>query len=47
MNKQILVSSLKRLYQNGRVTKDSLRSMVEKGQIDGGNYREITGDNYD
>lgn len=46
MIKQAIVNSLKRLYISGRVNKEKLRSMVEKGQINSNDYKEITGDNY-
>ena len=40
----ILVSSLKRLYAAGRVTKEQIRERAEKGTITEVDYQEITGE---
>lgn len=42
----ILVSSLKRLYTAGRVTKEQIGERVEKGTITEADYQEITGEIY-
>lgn len=41
-----LVSSLKRLYDTERITRDQLSERVEKGIIDAEEYQYITGDDY-
>ena len=43
----ILVSSLKRLYAAGRVTKEQIRERAEKGTITEADYQEITGEAYE
>ncbi|NBH98558.1 XkdX family protein [Anaerotruncus sp. 1XD22-93] len=43
----ILVSSLKRLYAAGRVTKEQIRERAEKGTITEVDYQEITGEAYE
>ena len=42
----ILVESLKRLYDAGRVTKKQLKDCVESGVITEENYKHITGEDY-
>nr|DAM99585.1 MAG TPA: hypothetical protein [Caudoviricetes sp.] len=41
---RILVESLKRLYENGRVTKAQLQNRVEKGVISIDEYNYIIGE---
>ena len=41
---RILVESLKRLYESGRVTKDQLGKRVEKGTISQQEYDYIVGE---
>lgn len=41
---RILVESLKRLYENGKVTKEQLQKRVEKGTITIEEYNYITGE---
>lgn len=42
----VLVSSLKRLYAVGRVTKEQIEERVKKGMITEADYQEITGEIY-
>lgn len=42
---RILVESLKRLYENNRVTKIQLQKRVEKGVISIDDYNYIVGEN--
>lgn len=42
----ILVTSLKRLYGTGKLTKEQVAERVEKGTISAEEYREITGEAY-
>ena len=41
---RILIESLKRLYESGRVTKDQLSKRVEKGIISQQDYDYIVGE---
>ena len=41
---RILVESLKRLYENGKVTKEQLQKRGEKGTITIEEYNYITGE---
>ena len=41
---RILIESLKRLYESGRVTKDQLNKRVEKGIISQQEYDYIVGE---
>lgn len=43
----ILVNSLTRLYESGRLTKEQIKERVEKGSINEGEYQEITGEAYE
>lgn len=40
----ILVSSIKRLYNSGKLTKEQVAERVEKGSITATDYEEITGE---
>ena len=40
----ILVSSIKRLYNSGKLTKEQVAERVEKGSITAADYGEITGE---
>lgn len=42
----ILVTSLKRLYGTGKLTKEQVAERVEKGTISAEEYQEITGEAY-
>lgn len=42
----ILITSLKRLYAAGRVTREQIGERVEKGTITEADYQEITGEEY-
>lgn len=42
----ILATSLKRLYENKKVTKTKLKAMVEDGKISSDEFEYITGTNY-
>lgn len=42
----ILVNSLTRLYESGRLTKEQIKERVEKGSINEEEYQEITGEAY-
>jgi len=42
----ILVESLKRLYEAGRLTKAQVRQRVERGTITEADYEYITGEPY-
>lgn len=41
---RILVSSLKRLYENGRLTKEQIAERVKKNSISADEYEYITGE---
>lgn len=43
----ILVNSLTRLYESGRLTKEQIKERVEKGSINEKEYQEITGEAYE
>lgn len=43
----ILVNSLKRLYEGGKLTKEQIAERVEKGSISAGDFAYITGDEYE
>ena len=43
---RILVNSLKRLYENGRLTIEQIAKRVEKGSITKEEYLYITGEEY-
>ena len=43
---RILVNSLKRLYDNGRLTIEQIAERVEKGSITTDEYLYITGEEY-
>lgn len=43
----ILVQSLKRLYNKGRLTKEQIKERVEKGTITQEEYEYIVGEPYD
>lgn len=40
----ILVNSLKRLYNSGRLTKEQVAERVSKGSITAADYEDITGE---
>lgn len=40
----ILVSSIKRLYNSGKLTKEQVAERVEKGSITAADYESITGE---
>jgi len=40
----ILVSSIKRLYNSGKLTKEQVAERVAKGSITAADYEEITGE---
>ena len=42
----ILATSLKRLYENNKVTKTKLKAMVEDGKISSDEFEYITGTSY-
>lgn len=42
----ILVNSLKRLYESGRLAKEQIAQRMEKGTIDQDDYQYITGEVY-
>lgn len=42
----ILVTSLKRLYSTGKLTKEQVAGRVEKGSITAEDYQTITGEAY-
>lgn len=42
----MLVNSLKRLYESGRLTKDQIKERVERGTITENEYEYITGEIY-
>lgn len=42
----ILVTSLKRLYSTGKLTKEQVAERVEKGTITAEDYQTITGEAY-
>lgn len=43
----ILVNSLTRLYESGRLTKEQIKERVEKGSINEEEYQKITGEAYE
>lgn len=43
----ILVNSLTRLYESGRLTKEQIKERVEKGSINEEEDQEITGEAYE
>ena len=43
----MLIESLQRLYGVGKVTKEKVAEMFEKGVITKEQYTEITGENYE
>ena len=42
----ILVESMKRLYQSGKITKDSVKARVKSGKITEDEYEYITAEEY-
>lgn len=42
----ILIDSLKRLYEAGRLTKEQVKERVTKGTITEDDYEKITGEPY-
>ena len=44
---RMFVESLKRLYKQGRVTKEKIAQFVEQGKISEEEYLYITGENYE
>ena len=42
----ILVESMKRLYQSGKITKDSVKVRVKSGKITEDEYEYIVGEKY-
>ena len=42
----ILVESMKRLYQSGKITKDDVAERVKTGKITEADYEYITGETY-
>ena len=46
-NMSILVNSLTRLYESGRLTKEQIKERVENGSINEEEYQEITGEAYE
>ena len=44
---RMLVQSLKRLYNKGRLTKEQIKERVEKGTITQEEYEYIVGEPYD
>ena len=42
----ILVESMKRLYQGGKITKVSVKARVESGRITADDYEYIVGEKY-
>ena len=44
---RILVNSLKRLYENGKLTKEQIGDRVAKETIDAEEYSYITGEAYE
>ena len=43
----ILVESMKRLYQSGKITKENVKVRVESGKITKNEYEYITGEAYE
>ena len=43
----ILVESMKRLYQDGKITKDDVAERVKTGKITKADYEYITGEAYE
>lgn len=41
---RILVESMKRLYENGKITKEQLQKRVEKGTVSIDEYNYIVGE---
>ena len=44
---RMLVDSLKRLYEAGRVTREQIADRVEKGTVSAEEYEVITGEPYE
>lgn len=44
---RMLVESLKRLYESGRVTREQIADRVEKGTVSVEEYEVITGEPYE
>jgi uncharacterized XkdX family phage protein len=44
---RMLVESLKRLYEAGRVTREQIADRVEKGTVSAEEYEVITGEPYE
>lgn len=44
---RMLVESLKRLYEAGRVTREQIANRVEKGTVSAEEYEVITGEPYE
>lgn len=44
---RMMVESFKRLYKDGRMTKEQVAERVESGLLTKANYKEITGEKYD
>ena len=42
----ILVESMKRIYQDGKITKDDVAERVKTGKITTADYEYITGETY-
>lgn len=42
----MLIESLKRLYEKGRLTKEQIAERVKKGTITADDYKYITGEDY-
>lgn len=42
----MLIASLKRLYEDGRITIDKVAELVVNGKITKANYKTITGKTY-
>ena len=43
----ILVESMKRLYQSGKITKENVLARVKSGKITADEYEYITGEAYE
>ena len=43
----ILVESMKRLYQDGKITKENISARVKSGKITEDEYEYITGEAYE
>ena len=44
---RMLVESMKRLYEAGRVTREQIANRVEKGTVSAEEYEVITGEPYE